>query len=575
VRHIVGAFGYLVARSYRNRLLWQIRRLTNLRYALAMLVGIGYFYLVFFRRGSGGTPPPGALGTIGVERMVALAFALFAAKWWLIGSAKGALTFTQAEVHFLFPAPVTRRDLILFHLLRAQLASFFSALIFIVILRRDSAGLTTWLRWISLWVMFSTLHLHQMAASLVRASATEQGTVGVRRNIIPIALFSAAAGIVAWTLYDSLPLIRSAWNDGSFLGTFDGVLQRPAVSAVLFPFRLLVGAVFTSDPALWPKAILPALALMLVHFPWVLRSDIAFEEASIEAAEKRAKVMSARRERRLAPAVIDPKAKRLDLPIPGIGPPAIALVWKNVIAWMRQLRATTFVILGVGLLAFYLIMSAGGGSTRGRAFIAIMSFVLTMSLIIFGPIWTRNDLRLDMPNLALLRSYPLSGRALVLAEIAASAVVVTVIQYILSTITFIALIGMDLGPPATARAALYVTALLLLPPINALALSIHNAAALLFPAWVNLGTDRPGGVAAMGQSILTIIGSLFLLSLLLLIPAAIGAGPVWLWRDRVGDWIIAAAAVPAMLAMIGELVLLSHWLGRVFERTDPSSPTGG
>jgi hypothetical protein len=391
---------------------------------------------------------------------------------------------------------------------------------------------------------------------------------------VPITLFGGAAIALAWTLYAAMPVLRAAWEEGEFLRTFDAVLRQPAAAVVLFPFRVLIGPVFAHEPSAWPRAFFPALGLMLVHFPWVLRSDTAFEEASIEAAEKRARIIAARRDRRLAPVVTDAKAKRLEIPLPRIGPPAVAIVWKNILAWLRQLRATTFVILGVGFLAFYLIMSTGGGAERGREIGALMAFMFSVALIVFGPIWTRNDFRLDMPNLALLRSYPLSGRALVLAEIAASTVVLTATQYVLATITYVSLLGSDVGPAPPLRGVIYIAALILLPAVNALALTIHNAGALLFPAWVTLG-DRPGGVAAMGQNILTIIGSLLLLALLLLLPAAIGGVPVLLWRERTGAWIIAAAAVPSALAMFGELVLLSRWLGRVFEESDPSSPTGG
>ena len=41
----------------------------------------------------------------------------------------------------------------------------------------------------------------------------------------------------------------------------------------------------------------------------------------------------------------------------------------------------------------------------------------------------------------------------------------------------------------------------LLPGINLLGMLIQNGAALLYPAWVRLGSGRPGGVEALGQNI--------------------------------------------------------------------------
>ena len=573
MQHVVSAFGYLALRSYRNRMLWQLRRLANLRYALAMLVGVGYFYFIFFQRGSGGTPPAGTLSTPGVERIVSLAFALLVAKWWLVGAPKGAITFTPAEIHFLFPAPVSRRGLILFHLLRAQIASFFSAMIFIVLLRRDSTGAMVWLRWLSFWLMFSTLHLHQVAASLVRKSATEQGSAGARRNIIPIAVFSIGLAILAWTLYESAGLLRAAWDQGAFLVTFDHVLRQPAAAAVLLPFRVLLGPAFIQDPSDWLRVFAPALALMLAHFPWVLRSDTAFEEGSIEAAAKRASWVSARRDRRLAPVSSAKGIKRTSLPLSPTGHPAVAIAWKNVVAYLRQFRVTTFVIIGVSVMAFYLIMQ--NDEERGRFVLALIAFMFLVAMIILGPLWTRNDLRLDMPQLTLLRSYPLSGRALVAAEIGGATVVLSGMQYLLLAILLLTIVGTDFGPDPEMRLALTSAAVILLPPLNALALSIHNAAALLFPAWVSLGPDRPGGVAAMGQNLLTIFGTLLVLALLLLAPAAAGGVPAYLWLERAGPWVITAGALPAAIVMVGELMLIAAWLGKVFEGLDPSSATGG
>ena len=110
-----------------------------------------------------------------------------------------------------------------------------------------------------------------------------------------------------------------------------------------------------------------------------------------------------------------------------------------------------------------------------------------------------------------------------------------------------------------------------LPAINVLALTIQNAAALLFPAWVRLGTTRPGGVEAMGQSLITTVATLFLLLLLLALPAGAGAALIYLLLPAMGDW----AAAPGLLltvAMVAlEMVPIARWLGRVFERTDPTA----
>jgi hypothetical protein len=41
---------------------------------------------------------------------------------WVVGTDKAALAFTEAEVSLLFTAPVSRRGLIVYKLVRAQVA---------------------------------------------------------------------------------------------------------------------------------------------------------------------------------------------------------------------------------------------------------------------------------------------------------------------------------------------------------------------------------------------------------------------------------------------------------------------
>ena len=53
---------------------------------------------------------------------------------------RAALTFTEAEVAFLFPAPVSRRTLIHFKLLKSQLGILFATLIFSLLTNRFGRG---------------------------------------------------------------------------------------------------------------------------------------------------------------------------------------------------------------------------------------------------------------------------------------------------------------------------------------------------------------------------------------------------------------------------------------------------
>ena len=51
-------------------------------------------------------------------------------------------------------------------------------------------------------------------------------------------------------------------------------------------------------------------------------------------------------------------------------------------------------------------------------------------------------------------------------------------------------------------------------------LTIHNGVALMFPAWVPLGNQRPRGLDAMGQRLI-MLGGTWLLLVIMTLPGAI------------------------------------------------------
>ena len=105
----------------------------------------------------------------------------------MFGDPEPALTFTNAEVQLLFPAPVSRRALVHYKLAQAQVPILISVLIWKIVLQRDPLANTP-LRAIALWVLFTTLYLHRVGASFVRVAATQHGRTGLRRNLVPLAI---------------------------------------------------------------------------------------------------------------------------------------------------------------------------------------------------------------------------------------------------------------------------------------------------------------------------------------------------------------------------------------------------
>ncbi|MGH7535631.1 MAG: putative ABC exporter domain-containing protein, partial [Gemmatimonadales bacterium] len=117
---MIGVFGYLVARSARNRVVRQLRHLRSPRYVVALLLGLAYIWVIAVEQRP--APAPATVATARVVELAGSLAVLGAVAWgWVLGVERRVLAFTPAEVTFLFPGPVSRRGLIQFKLLRTQL----------------------------------------------------------------------------------------------------------------------------------------------------------------------------------------------------------------------------------------------------------------------------------------------------------------------------------------------------------------------------------------------------------------------------------------------------------------------
>src|SRR5207248_2975667 len=117
---------------------------------------------------------------------------------------------------------------------------------------------------------------------------------------------------------------------------------------------------------------------------------------------------------------------------------------------------------------------------------------------------------------------------LVGAEVISSALPISVLQVALVVIAFAATLGdAELPLDVVRRTVVLLISPLMLLSINLTTVTIQNAAALLFPAWVRVTPIVGGGIEVMGQGILA-TGMLLLTFVVALLPAlALSAGAWW------------------------------------------------
>ncbi len=209
------AFLYLAACSMRNRFYARLRRLREPRYFIGLTVGMAYVGLVLTRPApagyAGGLPRLddaslvlGVLGAAGLLMATAVA-------WILPGSGRPALTFSKADVQFLFTAPVSRRQLLHYKVLRSQAGAMLgSALVTLVFRPRTFAQ--GWTFFLGMLLVMATVNLHLTGVSLRRESLRAHGTAALARQWIPVAIVLGAVTVVGASVvfyWSSLSVVSS------------------------------------------------------------------------------------------------------------------------------------------------------------------------------------------------------------------------------------------------------------------------------------------------------------------------------------------------------------------------------
>ncbi|HEY5491992.1 MAG TPA: putative ABC exporter domain-containing protein [Gemmatimonadaceae bacterium] len=567
-----GALWYLVAESTRNQWRSRIARLRSPRYSIALLLGLAYFWFLFLRPQHSapqgphaGDPGAGFLGVMGTA--APLLIVLYTAWTWLFGGDRTALAFSEAEVSLLFPAPLSRRALIGYKLLKAQLPILVTAVLWVVLMRRSMGSLSPALRVVGLYVMLTTINLHRLAAALVNANALEHGARGARRTLLALFVFAIVFGSMAWALWSAHGAFDGGMDDG--MRAVLAALRAPPASVALYPFAAVLAPVFAASISEWWHAMGPAVVLLVLHVWWVLRSDAAFEESAVEASVVLAKRLEALRGRQGgAVALPSSKGVRRSLPLAPVGAPAVAIVWKNLL-WLMRSGALRTMLIPAALGVVLLVVLHGKPDILAVMLVALGG-ATTAALMLFGPMSLRNDLRSDLLHLLLLKTLPLHGHQVVLAQVASGAMPAAAAQYLTALVAVVGIYGTPMAAKWSTSVVIggVVAAPLLLLGLNGTTFLIHNAMALLFPGWVKLGEHGASGIEAMGQSMMTMMVVVLCLALALLLPAATGAALFFALRGQL--FVAVAAAVAGAGVVLGaQCYGLIALLGGAFERVEP------
>src|SRR5215207_4110800 len=209
---------YLRFTSFRNWLIVRGRRLRQPKYLIGAVAACAYFYFFFFRPLGDNPSRRVPVASEEARHAMAMAAAALPADWlpattalgalafltfisfmWIVPAQRAALGFTEAEIAFLFPAPITRRALVHFRLISSQLRSLIGAAVMMLFSNRwafiGGNALTHAIGW---WFIFSALNLHFSGANFTLTRLGDMGVGAWRRRMLAFALL---VGVIAVTFF--------------------------------------------------------------------------------------------------------------------------------------------------------------------------------------------------------------------------------------------------------------------------------------------------------------------------------------------------------------------------------------
>ena len=581
---MTGALRYLLARSFVNGLTTRLSRLRQPKYLIGAILGAAYFYFYFYKflfqggfiKVTGPQLIPASIWPHVGAAMLLVAMILFS---WILPASRAAIRFTDPEIAFLFPAPIRRRTLIIHKLLKSQLTLLVLAVLMTLLTGRFRAGSEAWFRMAGWWVIFNTLNLHRIGASFALQRLKERGMADWKRRLTALlAIAALVVGVEVTRRAIPVPPVPAAGQMPDYTGYLTQLVNSGPLPYVLAPFRWVVGPYFANDLLSFLIALGPALGVLLLHFLWVIRADVSFEEAAIAAAQKRAAVIASVRTGEVRIRSAKARTPIWRLRPTGFAP--VAFLWKAFLKFGGRrtvyLWSLLFVLLSVTVA---IVHQQGSGKPSGPYLFlvilvsAICYITLLVSLIMVGQ-QASAQLRQAMGAIDLLKTYPLPGWKIALGELIGAVAIGTLLQWAAIAIaTYLASGFLGRVPNGIPIAVMIAGGLaVLLPAFNLATAILPSGAALMYPGWFKPLEPTSQGLESTGLRLMVGIVQLLAMAIAL-VPVAFYAACAWFSLLNFGaefHWRAISAISAGAFVLALESALGVAWLGDLYDRFDLS-----
>ncbi|MEW6746909.1 MAG: putative ABC exporter domain-containing protein, partial [Planctomycetota bacterium] len=410
----------------------------------------------------------------------------------LVGVSRGALYFRPAEIQFLFSAPVSRRELLLYNVVSKLRVQLLSALWLGCFMLQHT--MLWYAAFVAAFLFLAFVQLTAQASGLLLATIDQALAKSLKRlGLVALALVSGGVLVAATTLTP---------RGTSFMDMARAVVEHPAVRTVSFVTRPFVEVFVADSPANLAVWSAMAIGIVGVEVLLLLGFDAAYTEGALVQARTIQRMLRRLRSGGGALAASGPAKLRFSIPpfpqLGGAGP----LAWRQCQELSRNISG----VLRVGLFMFlwilvFMIAPAMAGTEPKESHHAKAVMPLMM-IIFFAPMMTMHlafDFRRDLDRMVLLKSLPVSPFALCCGQLVAMTLLMAFWQSI--GVGVIAVMSGELP------LAVVVGLIIVVFPLNWAIASVDNTIFLLMP--YRYSARDPGGHPFMGRLMLVAFLKLF------------------------------------------------------------------